>query len=66
LRELRRVTKGPVVIFTYDPESVAEFWLSDYVPEMVEIDKMRYPTIEYIVKTLGGSCAVQNVPVPRD
>lgn len=54
LRELRRVTKGPVVIFTYDPDALSGFWFFDYTPEMLDIDKKRFPKISSIVQTLGG------------
>ena len=33
LAEVRRVTSGPVVIMTADPEALADLWLADYAPE---------------------------------
>jgi ubiquinone/menaquinone biosynthesis C-methylase UbiE len=35
LRELRRVTRGPVVILTGDPGRLRQFWLAGYVPEVI-------------------------------
>jgi ubiquinone/menaquinone biosynthesis C-methylase UbiE len=32
LTELRRVTTGPVVILTFDPDAANRFWLNDYAP----------------------------------
>src|SRR5436190_5982425 len=40
LRELARVARQKVVLFTWDPES-AGFWLvQDYLPEMLEADRL--------------------------
>ena len=35
LAELRRVARGPVVILTFDPDAMLDFWLADYVPEVL-------------------------------
>ncbi|MEU7604071.1 class I SAM-dependent methyltransferase [Streptomyces sp. NPDC041003] len=36
LREMRRVTRGPVVILTCDPALVRGFWLYRYAPEVLD------------------------------
>ena len=36
LREMRRVTRGPIVILTFDP--VARPWPTDYFPELAALD----------------------------
>ena len=36
LRELRRVTRGPVVILTCDPQLLHRFWLTSYAPEVID------------------------------
>jgi SAM-dependent methyltransferase len=64
LREMRRVTKGPVVIFTYDATAVPNYWFSDYAPEIAESDAKRFPTIEFVTEVLGGTCEVKRIPVP--
>lgn len=66
LLELKRVTKNTVVIMTFDPATVGRFWLADYCPEMVEVDKARFPQIEFIIDALGGNCKVIPVAVPID
>ncbi len=35
LRELRRVSRGPVVILTFDGDALDEFWLAEYAPELI-------------------------------
>ena len=63
LREMRRVTKGPVVILSFDPDAPTDFWLADYVPEMVGVEKTRYPPMARLTEGLGGRCEVVEVPV---
>ena len=66
LRELRRVSRGPVVIMTFDPEALNSFWNAHYFPELIAVEKQRYPAIGSITDCLGGSCEVQKIPVPLD
>lgn len=65
LRELRRVSRGPVVILTFDPDAVAEFWLAAYVPSLMEGTRHRDPPIDAICAALG-SARVTPVPIPID
>jgi SAM-dependent methyltransferase len=66
LRELRRVARGPVVVLTFDPDQVGAFWLvRDYLPEVGELDRARFPPIADLVAALGGG-AVERVPIPHD
>jgi SAM-dependent methyltransferase len=66
LREVRRVTRGPVVILTCDPGRLRRFWLNEYAPEVIDTEAGRYPTVEAISEGLGGPAAADVVPVPLD
>ena len=66
LKEMRRVTKGPVVIMTFDPDALNDFWNAVYFPELIEIERTRYAPINNIVEFLGGACEVQKIPIPLD
>ncbi len=66
LRELRRVSRGAVVVLTFDGEALDTLWLSDYAPELIAAERLRYPPIEYICAVLGGVTTVTPVPVPFD
>jgi SAM-dependent methyltransferase len=66
LRELRRVTRGPIVILAFDSAALDQFWLADYVPELITAEKLRDPKIEFIAATLGGEVTVTPVPIPID
>ncbi|WP_100013155.1 class I SAM-dependent methyltransferase [Lentibacillus sediminis] len=66
LKELRRVTREQVIIMTFDPDALDDFWNADYFPELIEVEKPRYPKIDFITNALGGKCAVQSIPVPFD
>jgi hypothetical protein len=64
LREMRRVTRGPIVIMTCDPDEVNCFWLGAYAPEVLSTEAKRYPSIRTITSALGGSSEVVPVPIP--
>ena len=66
LRELRRVSRGPVVILTFDGPAIAAFWLDEYVPEVVEAEARRYPALDHVAAVLGGDVTVTEVPVALD
>lgn len=66
LQELRRVTKQQVVIMTFDPDSLDKFWNAEYFPEVIEIERQRYPTIGFLTDVLKGRCEVCSIPVPFD
>jgi SAM-dependent methyltransferase len=66
LREIRRVTRGPIVILTFDPEASTEFWMGDYAPELVEVERIRYGRISSITDVLGERCEIRAIAVPRD
>jgi SAM-dependent methyltransferase len=67
VRELRRVATGPVVILTCDPEVSGAMWLmADYLPEVADLDRRIFPSIEQLSAWLGGKIQVQAVPVPYD
>lgn len=64
LRELRRAARRKVVILTCDP-SVGGFWLTDYFPEIREIDRRILPPLSALRRHLGRT-AVFDVPIPWD
>ncbi|MBC7861670.1 MAG: class I SAM-dependent methyltransferase [Bacteroidia bacterium] len=66
LKELRRVTKEQVLVMTFDPDALNDFWNVNYFPELIEVERMRYPKIDFIIKSLGGNCEVKSIPVPFD
>jgi SAM-dependent methyltransferase len=66
LREIRRVTRGPVVIMTFDPDAPSDFWLRDYAPELEEVERQRYGSLQSVIDPLGGSVRVSPIEVPRD
>lgn len=66
LAELRRVSRGPVVLLTFDGDALDRFWLWEYVPEMLEAERLRYPAIDDICSVLGGESEVKEVPIPID
>jgi SAM-dependent methyltransferase len=67
VREMRRVTRGPVVIVTYDPQISGRMWLmADYLPEVGELDRRIFPAPELVAEWLGGRTRIEELPIPRD
>jgi len=66
LREMRRVSRGPVLVLTCDPDLVRDFWLYEYAPLVLDTEARRYPAISEITATLGGTAEVLPVPIPID
>jgi SAM-dependent methyltransferase len=66
LAELRRVTRGPIVVLTFDGDELERFWLAEYAPELVAVERRRYPAIRAIADALGGSIDVKTIPIPID
>jgi SAM-dependent methyltransferase len=60
LIEMRRVTRGPMMLMTFDPERVADYWLSEYCPEMPKADGSRFPTMDRLRAILGD---IETIPV---
>ncbi len=65
LREMRRIARRRVVLFTFDPDANT-FWLTrDYVPAIAALDRKWMPKIDDLAVELGP-CTVTPVPVPYD
>lgn len=64
LAELRRVTRGPVVVLTCDPAALDRSWITEYAPEVIATEAGRYPAIEALREGLGGSVEVHALPIP--
>jgi SAM-dependent methyltransferase len=63
LREMRRVTRGRIVLLTFDPSHRP--WLTDYLPELATLDEAQMPTMSDYERWLG-SVQVTPVLVPHD
>lgn len=66
LAEMRRVTRGPVVVLTFDPDMLRGWWLQDFCPEVLDVEARRYPPLSRIAAALGGIVQVEPVPVADD
>ena len=63
LEEMRRVTRGRIVLLTFDPS--CRPWLTDYLPELASLDQAQMPAMPDYQKWLGA-VKVTPVPVPHD
>jgi SAM-dependent methyltransferase len=66
IQEMRRVTRGSVIVMTFDPDALDRFWNAEYFPELIAVEKARYPKIDFLKDCLGGNCEVIEIPVPLD
>ena len=64
LNELRRVSRSRVVILTWDPSSPG-FWLTDYFPEVLDIDRPIFPSLDELQTALGSTRVIE-IPIPHD
>jgi SAM-dependent methyltransferase len=64
LREMRRVTRGKIIILTFDPLA-SNFWLLDYLPELGTLDQQQMPGIADFEAVLGPVQRIA-VPIPHD
>jgi SAM-dependent methyltransferase len=63
LREMRRVTRGRIVLLTFDPSQRP--WLTDYLPELTRLDEAQMPLMSDYARWLGP-VDVSPVLVPHD
>lgn len=66
LREMRRVTRGPMAIISGDPAALDRFWLAEYAPEVIATEARRYPPVSAFRDALDGEIETTNVPIPLD
>jgi SAM-dependent methyltransferase len=66
LKEVRRVTTGPIALLTCDPDALWDWWLAEYSPDVIATEARRYPPIDELAAALGGSVEVDVVPIPLD
>lgn len=66
LAEMRRVSRGPVVILTCDPAQVQVYWLNAYAPGVLAAEARRYPTFDRLRAGLGTPVEIVPVPIPLD
>ncbi len=64
IREMQRVTNGPIVFLTFDPYA-KWFWLADYFPALEALDKWQMPPIQKFEQWFNEP-KVDVMPIPGD
>jgi SAM-dependent methyltransferase len=64
LREMRRVSRGPVVLLTFDPAH-RDMWLLDYFPALAALDVAQMPPLPVYERHLGP-VDISPIPIPHD
>jgi SAM-dependent methyltransferase len=65
LAELRRVARGPVVVFTFELDDLIA-WQRDYFAVPMAIERPRFGTVEEVAAELGGEVRIERIPTPAD
>jgi SAM-dependent methyltransferase len=65
LAELRRVARGPVVVFTFELDALPE-WQLDFLADGLALERPRFPAIDAVAVALGGRTRVERIPTPGD
>jgi SAM-dependent methyltransferase len=65
LAELRRVARGPVVVFTFELDYLPA-WQLEFLREAVAQELPRFPAIDDVAAALGGRTRVERIPTPGD
>lgn len=67
LAEMRRVARGPVVLFMRDPHAgPSSWWLHHYFPATARLEASRNTPLSLVSRMLGGRLDVIPVPIPAD
>jgi ubiquinone/menaquinone biosynthesis C-methylase UbiE len=65
LEELRRVARGPVVVFTFELHCLPA-WQLDYLHDCVAVELPRFPALADVAAALGGRTRIERIPTPGD
>lgn len=61
---------GQIIVFTYDPSAIANFWLTKYFPSFVEDVRSTFLPISKLVSELeavtGQTARITKFPLPYD
>jgi SAM-dependent methyltransferase len=65
LAELRRVARGPVVVFTFELDALPA-WQQAFLREGLDKERPRFPAIDDVAAAIGGRTRVERIPTPGD
>jgi Methyltransferase domain len=65
LAELRRVSRGPVVVFTFELDDLPA-WQQEFLGEGLVKERPRFPAIDDVAAALGRRTRVERIPTPGD
>jgi ubiquinone/menaquinone biosynthesis C-methylase UbiE len=66
LSQMKRVARKRLAILTYDPDMLDVFWNVNYFPQLIEIERSRYPKLRYIAECLNEELNITNIKIPFD
>jgi SAM-dependent methyltransferase len=66
LAEMRRVARGPVVLFIGHRNGLRRWWLHEYFPATERLEANRGVRADQVAGALGGQVTVVPVPIPAE
>jgi SAM-dependent methyltransferase len=65
LAEMRRVARGPVVVFTFELADLPE-WQRERFGLVLERERDLFGTVDEVAAELGGKARIERIPCPAD
>jgi SAM-dependent methyltransferase len=65
IAECARVARSRVVFLTIDIDVLARFWLLDYLPDLLRMDRSIFPSLGRFAEALGP-IELTELPIPAD
>lgn len=65
LAEMRRVARGPAVVFTFDLEHLPA-WQQEYLGPLIDLELPRFGRPNEIAAELGGRTRIESIDAPHD
>jgi SAM-dependent methyltransferase len=65
LAELRRVARGPVVVFTFELDGLPA-WQQEHLAEGLALERPRFQSLDSVASALGGRTRIERIPTPAD
>lgn len=65
LAEMRRVARGPVVVFTFELDCLPA-WQQEHLREGLALERRRFPPVKRVAQLLGGRTRIERICTPGD
>jgi hypothetical protein len=65
ISEISRITRsGKIVVFAFEQEKIADFWLTDYFPYFIQDTRATFPSTQKIANLISQITQKETVTIP--